>query len=258
MHESTAYPTVKPSEAVLQKNCSISTTNMRMSHQKVPFTMVANEVLTRADLSLKAKGLFAYLFSKPEGWQFSSKRMSAEMVESHPTILGILKELEEKGLLRRQRLQNGRVEYFLAYTEDSDISPGQETLLGAVSKNPQVKESHRGKSLPISNTELISNTEEKSNTETPGAFARKFFGGDQEAVGSIMLEFSKTTIPPLLVAREMLKFKQYWTELSRNGKKQKWELQETFDVKRRIGTWFRNIAERSGSTARRSGAGVSV
>jgi hypothetical protein len=120
-------------------------------------------------LSLKAKGLFAYLFSKPPGWQFSSKRMVVEMSESHPTILGVLQELEAAGLLQRKRQQSGRVDYFLAYS-DTDASPGQGSLLGGKSpgsKNPRVKNPPGEESLPISNTDSNSNKDLESNTE-PG------------------------------------------------------------------------------------------
>ena len=39
---------------------------MKLVKQNVPFTMVANEVLKDPKLSFKAKGLYAYLFSKPD------------------------------------------------------------------------------------------------------------------------------------------------------------------------------------------------
>ncbi len=133
---------------------------MKLDKQNIPFTMVANEVLVRKDLSLKAKGMFAYLFSKPEAWNFSSKRMTMEMSESHPTIQAILRELEAANLLTRKRQQNGRVEYLISY-----MSPSKEVLPGAESKIPRVKESLRGNSLPISNKDSISNKDLESNTD---------------------------------------------------------------------------------------------
>ena len=36
----------------------------------------------------------------------------------------------------------------------------------------------------------------------------------------------------------MLKFISYWTELDKSGRKQRWEKQETFEVARRLVTWF--------------------
>ena len=39
---------------------------------------------------------------------------------------------------------------------------------------------------------------------------------------------------------EVAYFISYWTEETKNGKKQKWQLQQTFNFVRRIETWFRN------------------
>lgn len=99
---------------------------------------------------------------------------------------------------------------------------------------------------------------EAEPTETPGEFARKFFEGDKEAVGSIGQQLEDAGLNQQMVIREMIKFKNYWTEPTKNGKRQRWELQQTFDVKRRLGTWFRNIAERQGKSGTRAGAGVAV
>lgn len=46
-----------------------------------------------------------------------------------------------------------------------------------------------------------------------------------------------------LVRREIAKFISYWTERNKSGTKERWELQPTFDVKRRLGTWFGNIKD---------------
>lgn len=88
---------------------------MKLSKANVPFTMVANEVLVRPDLSFKAKGLFAYLFSKPEGWDFSAERISQESRESKAAVQNGLIELERAKLLTRHRMQSGRMEYHLSY-----------------------------------------------------------------------------------------------------------------------------------------------
>ena len=94
--------------------------------------------------------------------------------------------------------------------------------------------------------------------DTPGEYARKFFAGDKEIVGTIGQQLEASGIPNHMVVRELLKFKNYWSEPTKSGKKEKWELQQTFDVRRRLGTWFRNIAERQGTKGNRAGAGVTL
>lgn len=43
--------------------------------------------------------------------------------------------------------------------------------------------------------------------------------------------------------RELKKFVSYWTEPTRSGKKLKWELEKTFEVKRRLSKWFENAGK---------------
>ena len=87
------------------------------SKEKIPFTQIANYVLNDNTLSTKAKGMFAYLFSKPEGWDFSSVRISKELKEGRNAVLSMLKELEEHCYLIRIKQLNGRMNYELAYTK---------------------------------------------------------------------------------------------------------------------------------------------
>jgi hypothetical protein len=43
---------------------------------------------------------------------------------------------------------------------------------------------------------------------------------------------------------EKAKFLDYWTEKNPNGRKERWQLQQVFDVSRRWATWLRNVDER--------------
>ena len=44
-----------------------------------------------------------------------------------------------------------------------------------------------------------------------------------------------------LASSEIDRFVMYWTEPNKSGTKERWELEKTFDVKRRLLNWFRNI-----------------
>ena len=72
----------------------------------------------------------------------------------------------------------------------------------------------------------------------------KFFFLDPECVIQEMLA---NGLPEQTVRFEVGKFINYWTELNKSGKKQRWELEKTFEVKKRLGTWFRNIANKQGN-----------
>lgn len=94
--------------------------------------------------------------------------------------------------------------------------------------------------------------------ETPGQFAKRFFDREPNAILEItkeMLLKSHGRYEEML-EKEINKFIAYWTEPSKSGKKQRWEQQSTFEVRRRLATWFNNIKERA--TVKRAGAGATV
>lgn len=129
-----------------------------LAKQGIPFTQVANTVLNDPKLSLKAKGLFAYLYSKPPTWDYSLHRMARDLKEGKRAIMMALRELEKTGYLLRQRLPNGRMRYLLRY----DPSFNEENPDCSFSNKP--KEQH-AKTATVSNIVLESNKEEESNKE---------------------------------------------------------------------------------------------
>lgn len=137
---------------------------MRITKEIVPFAQVANEVLQDKEISLKAKGLYAYLFSKPESWDFSGDRIVNEMSDGRKAVYAALKELETKGYLERRRHQTGRMEYVLKYsTRVPTIGEGSVEPLALFGKEPKP---HLAKKGSISNKENISN---KDNSTAPSA-----------------------------------------------------------------------------------------
>jgi len=99
----------------------------------VPFTQVSNTVLNDPSLSWKAKGVFAYVYMKPEGWTFSAKNMSKNSKDSIDATQSGIRELIDAGYLTKQKQPDGRIKY-TAHHE-----PKQE--------NPFLAEPKTGKSL---------------------------------------------------------------------------------------------------------------
>lgn len=58
---------------------------------------------------------------------------------------------------------------------------------------------------------------------------------------AIIGAFERKGVPRSVAEREITKFLSYWTEPNKSGSKQRWELQPTFDVRRRLVTWFGNV-----------------
>lgn len=134
---------------------------MKLKKENIPFTMVANEVLKDKNLSFKAKGMYAYLFSKPDKWDFSSNRMILETKDGRKSIMKMLLELEENGYLQREKLSNGKMEYTLKYGIKSLSTEKELRVEKPKSPFGTVPKRLGAKSSPISNTEDASNTEKK-------------------------------------------------------------------------------------------------
>lgn len=66
------------------------------------FATVPNEILNNPELSLAAKGLYAYIQSKSDGWHFSIERMRFQLKEGKTAIQSAVKELEDAGYLIRK------------------------------------------------------------------------------------------------------------------------------------------------------------
>lgn len=67
------------------------------------FSFVDNEVLEDKNLSAKAKGIWAFLMTKPDGWEVSIKELTEQLPEGKDSIRTALNELEDAGLLDRGR-----------------------------------------------------------------------------------------------------------------------------------------------------------
>lgn len=79
----------------------------------------------------------------------------------------------------------------------------------------------------------IENAPEKKLT--PNEIAQKFFATDpEEILSSLSVEPANREI----VLREIIKFISYWTEPNKSGTRQLWQTKPTFEVSRRLRTWF--------------------
>lgn len=63
------------------------------------FTIIPNHILNDVTLSFKAKGLWVYINSKPEGWDFSIEKISKATKEGEKSVRSGLTELREAGYL---------------------------------------------------------------------------------------------------------------------------------------------------------------
>lgn len=90
---------------------------------------------------------------------------------------------------------------------------------------------------------------EESDSElkspTPAQTMRDFLQMISEK-GERFVKFTKQTslsvhLTEDIVRAELDKFSEYWTELTKDGRRQRWELEKVFEVSKRLGTWFSKI-----------------
>lgn len=90
---------------------------------------------------------------------------------------------------------------------------------------------------------IIEREEEKSSS--PSQVAKKFFNDvdEQERIIDLLEArgYNRT-----IVVREVVKFVSYWTEKNKSGSKERYEMEKTFEVGKRLATWFMRVKEFSG------------
>jgi len=195
---------------------------------------------------------------------------NAEQVESY------LKELWEIGLLKKYQCENGK-RYFEVYafnehqifrsdrgrkekypiptefdnqwyTTDTQVGKlSSETKL-SISKVKLSKVKVKSKGATGKPVTTHAKVEEVVKTITPKEKAGQFFSGVeslknkqdvpwlQEFLNAIAQK--NNNVSKAAIWNEIKAFANYWTELTHTGLKQRWECQKTFEVERRLITWF--------------------
>lgn len=111
------------------------------------YTTICNVALNDINLSLKAKGLWAFIMSKPDNWSVSSRGLETQLKEGRDAIMAALKELEDAGYLERGEKRH----------KDGKWSTGSSVLHEvAVVGKPDHGKSVHGKAHHIVNTEQVS------------------------------------------------------------------------------------------------------
>lgn len=70
------------------------------------FTVISNDVLNNTALSWKAKGIFAYLWSQSDSWNFYEVEVLKHSTDGKASLKAGLKELESAGYLKRYRVRD--------------------------------------------------------------------------------------------------------------------------------------------------------
>ena len=134
------------------------------------------------------------------------------------------------------------------------------TRLTSKGKNPQLDGGKTPNWMGEKPPSLYGSTENTTETTTetnlseaqaptPSQLATMFFTSEGMQ-GDVALAVSeKRNVPVAAVRLEVNKFVAYWTELNKSGTKQRWQIEKTFEVQRRLATWFNNVRTFAGPVA---------
>lgn len=85
------------------------------------FGVAPNELLNDSSISLKAKGLYVYMQSKPDDWVFSLDRICSQNKDGKASVRNSINELCDAGFLSKERLnkEEGGTIYLYKLTDPS-------------------------------------------------------------------------------------------------------------------------------------------
>lgn len=137
----------------------------RLHRKDKGFTTLDNEFLHRTDMTLKAKGLLAYMLSLPKDWNYSIAGLCTCCKENETAISSGLKELQDLGYLVVTKLspaqtESGHFEYvYDVYEVACDTSKKYATGNSFLNtENLPVEE------LPVEDQPLYKTNNNKTNT----------------------------------------------------------------------------------------------
>jgi Helix-turn-helix domain len=185
--------------------------------------------------------------AKVQGWCYASKDHIADFMGLHRTaVYKIINKLIDLDLVIKdddtkwlkttekwyktvviERIKNSSSKS-LRTVEKSDYTPSQKATPSS--------------SKSLHNIYIDNNNDIKEIEPTPKEQAEDFFSNPEKQEQLIEAMVSKGLDSPL-VKKELRKFIDYWCELTRDGRKKRWELEKTFQVKQRLVTWFNKINE---------------
>ena len=96
---------------------------------KNPYGSSPRKLLEDKNISLKAKGIYAFMECKIDGWNFTASSMASQLKESRKTILVAMQELKANGWLTYHKNRDGSGVYVLIGNYVTSPQPENDTML---------------------------------------------------------------------------------------------------------------------------------
>lgn len=171
------------------------------------YTTISNGVFKNKGISLKAKGLMGYLLSLPSDWDLSINGIVACSKEGRRAIGNIINELIDAGYIERNQVRkNGKFIGYDYFVFEQPKRPFADTDNADTQNSIQI-------SKEVIKERINKNTLSKSEKFKSEVFSYEY-------------------------PKEMLdSFYDYWSEPNKSKTKERWQLQPTFEISRRLKTW---------------------
>lgn len=130
------------------------------------YTVISNDVIQDNKLSFKAKGIFLQLWSNSNGWQFYVSEIAKHATDGEASLRSGLKELEERGYLKRVHRQNEKGNFdgmdwilsderMINHHSENTIDGENADVSGKVIENPSDGKTIQWENHPMGNCALI-------------------------------------------------------------------------------------------------------
>ena len=147
------------------------------------FTQLSNELLQDPTLSLKAKGLMAYMLSVPEDWDYSIAGLAVKCKDGKSSIRSAMDELIEAGYVTRS-LVHGEGGLFGGYEyvvhEEPQPSSEKPTTEKPTTEKPSTEKPSTEKPSSENRTEQNNNITNNNITNNPPTPLGQGGGADQD------------------------------------------------------------------------------
>ena len=140
------------------------------------FTALSNTIIRDDKLSWKARGIFVYLFSQSDTWDFYETEVANHATDGRNSLRSGLKELEEHGYIQRERVRNNKGQLMSSNWVLSDVPMLEKPMydyrtqdnstLSNTNKSNTNKSNTNNKNTPrllSDNTSIVSSEEDEKN-----------------------------------------------------------------------------------------------
>lgn len=171
---------------------------------------------------------------------------------SSKTVSRAIKKLAEYNiiLIERDRWQGKFDRYVYTLLDKSEWKQISNQRTKTTYGQPADKNTSRQKTIVVKrptkdnkefkDNKVIYKDNKESETLSPSEEVKLFLEDEKYFAKIVDFISEKTNLSAVVILQELRKFRSYWSELNGAGTKQRWQLEKTFELKRRLSTWFRN------------------